>query len=162
MGKTPYACTKIEAERYLLTNFADKSWILRFAPVYADNFNLNIDRRTKFKNSFFRINDGLRQLSLLNIKNVLSSIEQICKEKVPPGIYNLADKKIYSYNDLLDYQRARKQLVIPGFAIRGAWLAGKIINNNFLIENSVKLATDNIYPSTKLHKFIPLSDTLND
>ena len=32
---SPYAVTKLEAEEFLLTNYGEQSWILRFAPVYA-------------------------------------------------------------------------------------------------------------------------------
>ena len=30
---SPYAVTKLEAEEFLLTNYGEQSWILRFAPV---------------------------------------------------------------------------------------------------------------------------------
>ena len=40
---SPYAITKLEAEEYLLNNFSNQSWILRFAPVYASDFQLNIN-----------------------------------------------------------------------------------------------------------------------
>lgn len=161
-GQTPYAQTKIEAEEYLLKEFAAKSWILRFAPVYADNFKLNIKRRTQIKNTFFQVSNGQNRLSLLNISNIITAIRNICQHKVPPDIYNLSDTRIYTYIDLLAHQQAQKHIRIPEIFIKAAWLAGKLLKNNFLIENSVKLATDNIYPSTKLQKFIPLNGTLND
>ena len=35
---SPYAVTKLEAEDYLLEHFAEKAWVLRFAPVYSPDF----------------------------------------------------------------------------------------------------------------------------
>ena len=45
--KSPYAQTKLKAEKYLQKNFPEKTWILRLSPVYSSTFLLNIIRRTK-------------------------------------------------------------------------------------------------------------------
>jgi len=60
---SPYAITKLEAEEYLLNNFSNQSWILRFAPVYASNFQLNINRRTKTSVGFYKVGSGSKKLS---------------------------------------------------------------------------------------------------
>ena len=60
---SPYAITKLESEDYLLSNFPTQSWILRFAPVYASNFQLNINRRTKTGNRFYKVGKGTKKLS---------------------------------------------------------------------------------------------------
>lgn len=161
-GKTPYARTKIEAEAYLLKNFKEQSWILRFAPVYAKNFTLNIDRRTKIKTYYFRISRGRKKLSLLNIHNISNTILGIVQSRIPSGVYNLADTKTYTYNDLLNIQKADKIFPFPKFFIWALFVLGSMAKNSFLIENSIKLATDNIYPSDKIQQYIKLGFTLND
>jgi len=162
MGKTPYARTKIEAENYLLEHFKEHSRILRFAPVYAENFTLNIDRRTKIKNQYFRVGDGTKKLSLLNIKNISGTALALLQNNIAPGVYNLADAPVYTYNDLLRRQKAGHIRTVPVIAVRAFFLLGFLLKNNFLMENSIKLATDNVYPSDKIQQYTKLDYTLND
>ena len=157
---SPYAKTKILAEEYLKQNYKDKSWILRFAPVYSEKFNLNIERRTLVKGKHYKIGDGQQKLSLLNINNISYTVKEILKGNVPADTYNLADYKTYSYNDLLTYTNAKKKIVIPRLIPQIAYYIGRITKNIFLQENSVKLLTDNIYSTKRLEKFIKLPYTL--
>ncbi len=159
---SPYAVTKLEAEQYLLDNFAEKSWILRFAPVYGPNFMLNINRRTQIGGMFYRVGKELRKLSLCNIKNIGAVVEAIIKDKVPVGIYNLSDPIAYSYNDLLEWSNAGKVIRIPQFTVTMLYYLGKLFNSTFLKENSVKLISDNIFPSDKIRSYINLPATIND
>ena len=159
---SPYAVTKLQAEQYLLDNFGNKSWILRFAPVYSSNFLLNINRRTKFGNRFYKTGKGAKKLSLCNIENIKTTVEGIIDDVVPAGIYNISDSMSYSYNDLLNYQGASFIFQIPVLAIRLLYILGRITNNIFLKENSTKLITDNIFPSNKIQKFIKLNSTICD
>ncbi|MFA7288381.1 MAG: NAD(P)-dependent oxidoreductase [Melioribacteraceae bacterium] len=160
--KSPYAITKLEAENYLLENFKELSWILRFAPVYTPEFLLNISRRTIFKNRFFRVGDGNNKLSLLSIKNIEKVIESIIDNKVPAGLYNVCDEKEYTFNDLLKFSAAKSIMYIPKYFIKSIYYINKILKNTFINENSIKLLTDNLYPSTKLQKFIKLDNSLWD
>lgn len=153
---SPYAITKILAEQYLLENYKDISWILRFAPVYSKDFNLNIERRTLLKGKHYKVGDGQNKLSLLNIKNILLTINEILNNNIPPNIYNLADNKFYSYIDLLTYSNANKTLNIPKIILKLTYYAGRISNNIFLQENSIKLLTDNIYSTERIEKYISL------
>ena len=159
---SPYAVTKLQAEQYLLDNFGVKSWILRFAPVYSSNFLLNINRRTKMGNKFYKIGNGEKKLSLCNIDNIMAAVEGIIDGKVPAGLYNISDPKPYTYNDLLKHQGASSVLRIPALAIRLLFVLGKMTNNIFLKENSVKLITDNIFPSDKIRSYVNLPSTIND
>ena len=159
---SPYAVTKLEAEQYLLDNFAEKSWILRFAPVYSSDFLLNINRRIRMGSKFYRVGKGSRELSLCNIENIRVAVEAIIKDKVPAGIYNLSDQKEYSYNELLKKQQAKWILPIPKFMIKMAYVFGKVTGNIFLKENAVKLLTDNVYPSSKIRSHLDFSATLNN
>ena len=159
---SPYAVTKLEAEQYLLDNFAEKSWILRFAPVYSSNFLLNINRRTRMGSKFYRVGKGSRKLSLCNLENIRVAVEAIIKDKVPAGIYNLSDQKEYTYTELLRCQKANWVFPIPLFAVGILYYLGKLFNSTFLKENTVKLISDNIFSSEKICSHIDLPTTIND
>jgi nucleoside-diphosphate-sugar epimerase len=158
---SPYAITKIEAEQYLLHNFNTRTWILRFSPVYAANFLLNIEKRTKIGNYYFKVGDGGKKISLCNINNIGQSIEGILKNKVPPGIYNISDENEYSYNDLLKYIDAEKVFEIPYSLVKIIYFLGKIAKNIYLKENSIKLLSNNLFPSNKIRKYLNLNSDLN-
>lgn len=150
--KSPYAITKLKAENYLKDKFKSNHWILRLAPVYSDNFSLNIDRRTKVLGKNYIVGDGNIKLSLCHLNNIILTIENIILDKIKFGVYNLSDDKIYSYRLLHDYLESRNFIKIPKFIIWVLFLIGKVIKNNFLIENGIKLMSNNIYPSNKLLK----------
>ena len=154
---SPYGITKYEAEKYLLSNYPNFVWVLRFGPVYSNTFSLNIDRRTKIGNFFFRVGSGEKKVSLCNIKNVSYVCNSIINNEGPPnGVYNLTDQVTYSYNDLLSYQKAKNVLpILHSIFIIILWL-GKISRNIFIYENSIKLLTDNIYLSKKISKYIEI------
>lgn len=157
---SPYAKTKILAENYLNQNFNNHSWILRFAPVYSDNFKLNITRRTIIKGKNYKVGNGNNKLSLLNIKNIYFVVNEIIKDNLPSGTYNIADNKIYSFNDLLKYSNTKVQITISKIIPKTAYLLGKFTGNIFLQENSIKLLTDNIYSTKKIEKYINLPHSL--
>jgi len=159
---SPYAVTKLQAERYLLDNFGSNSWILRFAPVYSSNFLLNIIRRTKIGSRYYKVGDGTKILSLCNVENIKRTVEGIIDGIVPAGVYNISDSISYSYNDILDHQSASFVFRIPMLAIKLLYILGRITNNIFLKENSIKLITDNIFPSDKIKKYIRHNSTIND
>mgnify|MGYP003683647851 CR=1 FL=1 len=158
---SPYAISKKKAEEFLLKNHKHNSWVLRFAPVYSSNFSLNIDRRTKLYDLYFRVGNGNSKLSLCNIKNIKESFRAILKGDVPSGIYNISDSKIYNYNDLLQYQKAKYILSIPNFFIYIIYLLTKRFNIVATKENAIKLLKDNIYPANKLMKYVNLDKELN-
>jgi nucleoside-diphosphate-sugar epimerase len=162
MPFSPYAVTKLEAEQYLLDKYADKSWILRFAPVYSSDFLFNINRRIRMGSKFYRVGKGSRKLSLCNIENIRVAVAAIIKNKVPAGIYNLSDKKEYTYDELLRWQKANWVFPIPVFALKLLYYVGKFMNSMFLKENTVKLISDNIFPSEKICSHIDLPATIND
>ena len=159
---SPYAITKRDAEQYLLENFGTKSWILRFAPVYSSDFLLNINRRIRMGSKFYRVGKGSRELSLCNIENIRVAVEAIIKDKVPAGIYNLSDPKEYTYIELLRCQKGNWVLPIPAFSVRLLYYLGKFFNSTFLKENSVKLISDNVFPSDKIRSYVELPSVIND
>ena len=159
---SPYAVTKLEAEQYLLDNFGLKSWILRLSPIYSSDFLLNIYRRTKIGSSFYRVGKSLKKLSLCNIGNVVTVVEGIIKDKVPVGTYNLSDPKEYTYDELLQWQKAKLVLYIPLIAVKLLYHLGKFTNIIFLKENTIKLISDNIFPSEKIRTYIDIKGTIYD
>ena len=160
--KSPYAITKLEAENYLKETFPNSLWILRFSPVYSKKYLDNILRRTKFKNVYFKVGSGFQKLSLCNIDNIVSTIESILKNDIPSGIFNISDENSYTYNDLLKIQKAKNILRIPYVLVFAIYLIGKAIRNIFVVENSIKLLTDNIFSSNKISKFIYLKFDINN
>ncbi len=159
---SPYAVTKLQAEKYLLENHGNKSWLLRFAPVYSSDFLLNIDRRTKIGNRFYRAGKGFKKLSLCNIENIRVTIEAIINGNVPAGVYNLSDPKEYAYVELLTWQNADRVIHIPLFAVTMLYYLGKLFNSTFLKENTVKLISDNVFPSDKIRSYVDLPATINN
>ena len=159
---SPYALTKLEAEEYLLETYPDLSWVLRFAPVYSSTFTLNLDRRSKIGRYFYRVGDGQNRLSLCSLSNIMTSIDGILKELVPPGLYNVSDQQNYTYNDILKQQRAKYVVWIPKVLVKVIFLVGVFSKNIFLKENSTKLITDNVFPSDQISKYVNLSKTIND
>ena len=162
MPVTPYAVSKRMAEEFLIDNYSSISWILRLAPVYSKVFLLNIDRRTKVFNKYYKVGSGNRMLSLCNVKNISLTINGIINNNVPSGVYNISDTKYYTYNDLLKFQSANHSISIPALIIWLLYYFGILIKNNFLIENSIKLFTDNVYPPRKLSENIKLDYDLSD
>ena len=154
---SPYAVTKLLAEEYLRNNHEANAWILRFAPVYSKTFQLNIIRRTRIKNIFYKVGKGEKKLSLCNMENIMDSIVGIIEGVIPPGVYNISDPAAYTYNDLLNEQKAKNLVRIPIILIRLLHKIGKLINNTFLIENSTKLLTNNIYPPSKIQSYVNLT-----
>ena len=159
---SPYAITKLKAEKYLLSNFASKSWILRFAPVYSSSFLLNIYRRTKIGFIPYKVGNGSNKLSLCNTKNINKVVESIIKGRVPAGIYNISDSKDYTYNELNQFFKNNCLLRIPKFVVMALYQFGKVLDNSFIKENSIKLISDNIYTSKKIESYIKLDAKIND
>ncbi len=158
--ESPYALTKLKAERFLTNTYKEKSWILRLAPVYSKTFRLNLNRRIKIKNCFFKVGNGSNKLSLCNIKNLDIVINSILQDIVPAGTYNISDQQIYTFQDLLKSQNPGLILRIPKTLILMLYYIGIIIDNVFLKENSVKLYNDNVFSSKKIQKYIKLPFSL--
>ena len=159
---SPYAKTKLNAEKYLLNNYKKRAWVLRLSPVYSKLFLLNIHRRIKLFNINYIISNGKSKLSLCNIKNIEFVIEKIINNKIKPDYYNLSDSKYYTYNDLLNKVNPKFVFKIPALFIKIIYFYGKLINNPFFIENSIKLISNNIYPPYKIENQINLPYSIKD
>lgn len=152
--RTPYSKTKLNSENFLINNFKKKTWVLRLAPVYSTKFCLNINRRIKLFSLNYKVGDGECKLSMCNMQNISYTTDAIIENRLPFGIYNLSDKKTYTYNDLINFKSTYLLIKIPKLFFKIIYYFGKVFQIPFLIENSIKLISDNTYPSNKLRKYI--------
>ena len=154
--KSPYAVAKKKSEEYIQKNYKGNFTIFRLAPVYSKDFMLNIQRRTEVKGIQYRVGDGKVKLSICNIKNIFLAIVYIINnyEKEKFEIYNIADEKIYNFNDLINLnEKKRNKIIIPKLLIRFISIINKkTIKNQFIYENTIKLISNNIYCCEKINK----------
>ncbi len=159
---SPYAISKLEAENYLCKHFGDRSYILRLAPVYSNNFFLNINRRVRFCSINYIVGKGLTKISMCNMENIVFAVKGILDNKVPSDIYNISDTTTYSYTDLHSWSNNKFLVPVPEIIVKIFYFFGFIINNIFLKENMAKLISSNLYPSKKFQQYTKLPYNLND
>jgi len=164
---TFYGKSKLAAEKYLLKLNKESKLpiiILRLTPVYSEDFLRNVKRRVlvggdKF---FYRVGDGKRRISLCSKNNVIDVVEMCIEGKVPYGeIFNIADDKVYSFNDLLNYFRKlgrgnRITIKIPECILHfGVKFLSLVFpgRKERLLSIYYKLTKDNIYSIEKAKKF---------
>lgn len=163
--KSPYAVAKKKSEEYIEGNCRSSYYMLRLAPVYSDEFRLNIQRRTEMKGFNYIVGSGSNKLSLCNVKNIVIAVNQIIDGYlIPNEIYNVSDNKVYSFKNMLDINKVSSlKIWIPKIGIRILYTINKItMKKQFIEENSIKLVSDNIYSSLKLSKQIKIDYNLFD
>ena len=162
-----YGQSKLAAERYLLNLGKDYNLpitILRLAPVYSKSFLRNVKRRILIGGDkfFYRVGDGEQKISLCSRNNVIDAVERCIEDEVSFGeVFNIADDKIYSFNDLLNYFRKlignRITIKIPGCIVHlGIKLLSLIFSGRKerLLSICYKLTKDNIYSIEKAKKYL--------
>lgn len=93
--------------------------ILRFAPVYGDQFRLNLDKRLYLKRPWlgYRVGKGGYRLHLCSIRNIEHFVTTWLRLPRPPpsGIFNLADPASHSVRDLHETERhhGNARVVLP-------------------------------------------------
>lgn len=166
--KNPYAITKMMAEKYIIDKAIFDYIIFRFAPVYGNDFSLNIDRRTQIKNFIYQVGLAKNRLSLLNINNIIDIVRLFIEHPdiLAREIINVADQSDYSFIDLVNYQKKKYPdkfvIKIPRLLIKAIYHFGLLIRNNFITENSNKLLSDSIYDTSKISKIHLLKYALKD
>lgn len=151
--RSPYAVAKKLSEEYITENYNFNYTILRLAPVYSKDFTLNIERRSKIKGIPYVVGNGKQRLSLCNIRNIYEAVNYIVNntETEANEIYNISDRKIYEFNDLLNFIRANSKIRFPKFVFKILHSINSVtFKNQFIHENSIKLISDNIYLSRKI------------
>lgn len=163
--KSPYAVAKKKSENFIIENCKSNYTILRLAPVYSKNFKLNIERRTLIKGIPYKVGDGTQKLSLCNINNIYRAVDYIIKnyEKEKKEIYNISDKEVYEFNDLLKFDNKKAKIIFPKIAFKSLYSINKVtMKRQFLHENSIKLITDNIYLSDKINEKAKMNSSIKD
>lgn len=162
--KSPYAVAKKKSEEYIEVNCKSPYYILRLAPVYSDEFRLNIQRRTEMKGFNYIVGSGSNKLSLCNVNNIVIAVNKIIDGYVISNeIYNVSDNKVYSFKNMLGINKVSSlKIWIPKIGIRILYTINKItMKKQFIEENSIKLVSDNIYSPSKIYKFAKLTHNLN-
>jgi nucleoside-diphosphate-sugar epimerase len=169
---TFYGQSKLAAEKYLVELNKEHKLpitILRLTPVYSKDFLRNVKRRALIGGGkfFYRVGDGEQRISLCSKDNVVDVVEACIEGGVPSGeVFNIADNKVYSFNDLLNYFRElvggnRITVKIPMCIV---YLGIKLVSLIFsdkkerLLSIYYKLTKDNIYSiekAKKLFKYNP-------
>lgn len=157
--KSPYAVAKKNSEEYIEGNCRSSYYILRLAPVYSDEFRLNIQRRTEIKGFNYIVGNGNNKLSLCNVKNIVRVADEIIYGNIYENeIYNISDEKIYSFKDMLEENKVSKlKIWVPKTFILILYKINMVtIKKQFIEENSIKLLSDNVYSSKKIFKQVSL------
>ena len=169
---TFYGKSKLAAEKYLgELNKENKLpiTILRLTPVYSKDFLRNVKRRVLIvaEKFFYRVGNGEQKISLCSRDNVIDVVEACIEGGVPFGeVFNIADDKVYSFNDLSNYFRElvsgnRITVKIPKCIV---YLGVKLLSLIFsgrkerLLSIYYKLTKDNVYSiekAKKLFKYNP-------
>jgi len=168
---TFYGKSKLAAEKYLVKLNKESKLpitILRLTPVYSESFLRNAKRRVLIGGDklFYRVGDGEQRISLCSRNNVIDVVEMCIEGKVPFGeVFNVADDKVYSFNDLLNYFRElggnHITIKIPECIV---YLGIKLVSLIFsgrkkrLLSIYYKLTKDNVYAiekAKKLFKYNP-------
>jgi len=164
---TFYGKSKLAAENYLVK--LNKEYklpiiILRLAPVYSKDFLRNVKRRVLIGGDkfFYRVGDGKQRISLCSRNNVIDVVEACIEGKISFGeVFNVADDKVYSFNDLLNYFRGmignRITIKIPECILHlGVKFLGLIFpgRKERLLSIYYKLTKDNIYSIDKAKKYL--------
>lgn len=169
---TFYGKSKLAAEKYLLSLNREHKLpitILRLTPVYSEDFLRNVKRRVLVaaEKLFYRVGDGEQKISLCSRDNVINVVERCIEGEVPFGeVFNIADDKVYSFNDLSNYFRElvggnRITVKIPKCTV---YLGVKLLSLIFsgrkerLLSIYYKLTKDNLYAiekAKKLFKYNP-------
>jgi nucleoside-diphosphate-sugar epimerase len=171
---TFYGKSKLVAEKYLVK--LNKEYklpiiILRLTPVYSKDFLRNVKRRVLIGGDkfFYRVGDGEQRISLCSRNNVIDVVEACIEGGVPFNegeVFNIADDKVYSFNDLSNYFRElvggnRITFKIPKCIV---YLGVKLLSLIFsgrkerLLSIYYKLTKDNVYSiekAKKLFKYNP-------
>jgi len=171
---TFYGKSKLAAEKYLMK--LNKEYklpiiILRLTPVYSKDFLRNVRRRVLVaaEKLFYKVGDGEQRISLCSRENVMDVVEACIEGGVPFSegeVFNIADNRVYSFNNLLNYFRElvggnRITVKVPKCIV---YLGVKLLSLIFsgrkerLLSIYYKLTKDNVYSiekAKKLFKYNP-------
>lgn len=159
-----YAVSKYEAEKALL-GMKDKFQryaIMRFAPVYAEDFRLNLDKRFYIGNTRMAVyfKGGQYSFHFCEVQNIICFVLWFLERNAASGIYNISDEKPIVSKEFLEAEKQSgrvKLLLHPPYWLAYAGIAvlegiSRVISRNepfFSRYNFRKLFRSTFYiPST--------------
>jgi len=157
--KTAYGKSKLKAEDYLMENIpADKNvYILRPCMIHGphNKGNLNLLYGLISKGIPYPLGSFKNQRSFLSIENFCFLIDQLIKRRIKSGIYNVADDKPLSTNELIMLMgdstgKKPKILHIPKYFILGIVKLGDIMSLPLNSERLQKLTENYVVSNKKL------------
>ena len=162
-----YAKSKHDAEMQLFQLYKRKVLkrldILRLAPVYDENWTLNIDRRVFLpkKIAYAKFGPATQMMSALALPNLSDFIVHILKFEMTDSVnfFNVCDENSYSFQEIINVFRAskshRRLFAIP-IPLSFVWIVTRI-GSKFFPQNEdwwkacySKLAYDLIYDNQRM------------
>lgn len=156
---TAYGRSKLEAEQFILDNLnEDKNvYILRPSMIHGPNNkgNLNLLFNLIKKGIPYPLGNYQNKRSFLSVGNLCFIIEQLIKKKPKSGIYNVADDKPISTNDLVriiakTLNKKSNILNIPKPIVNTMAKIGGLFKLPFNTERLEKLTESFIVSNTKI------------
>lgn len=158
--KTVYGKSKLEAEKYILSKDLSKDkkvYILRPCMIHGPNNkgNLNLLFNIINKNIPYPLGAFENKRSFLSVDNLSFIIEKIIKKKPESGIYNIADDKAISTNELVEIigqaiNKPSKILKIPVGFIRLLAKVGDVLPLPITSERLQKLTENYVVSNQKI------------
>jgi nucleoside-diphosphate-sugar epimerase len=168
--KTHYGIAKLQGEQYVLSKdlpSGKRIYILRPCMIHGpgNKGNLNLLYQLVSKGIPWPLGDFQNKRSFLSIENLCFVInELLINEKIPSGIYNVADNEALSTSELVallgqSLGKKNKVLNIPSFWIKGIARLGdhlhvpldserlQKLTENYVVSNQkIVLAMDKVLP----------------
>ncbi|KEO72600.1 NAD-dependent epimerase/dehydratase family protein [Anditalea andensis] len=157
--KTAYGRSKRKAEEYLMNNVpADKNvYILRPCMIHgpSNKGNLNLLYNMISKGIPYPLGAFENKRSFLSIENLCFLIHQLIKRPIESGIYNVADDKPISTNELVKLMgdsmgKKATILTLPKKVILGLVRMGDVFRLPINSERLQKLTEDYVVSNKKL------------
>ena len=166
-GESIYGRTKVLAEDVVTASIDDPCvHILRPASMYSTNWLFNVRKRVVLPivgRFFYCTTQPLRRrFSLCSRQNAVESVLWAVEQRIPAGVYNVADQYDYSQREILDavasVEGEKRSLGIPAFV---AWTARRLLGWCGLhsavlgraYANYWKFCESNRYSTAKLRKY---------
>ena len=159
--KTVYGQSKLQAEQYILSRMLPEGkriFIIRPSMIHGpgNKGNLNLLYKLVSKGILWPLGKFENQRSFCSIDNVCFVIQQILeREKIPSGVYNLADDEALSTNELIQiiaattHKKARI-LSIPKIIIYAIARLGDVFHLPLNTERLDKLTENFVVSNDKI------------
>lgn len=165
--KTPYGQSKLEAEKYILSQQLPEGkeiYILRPAMIHGpgNKGNLNLLYKLIYKGIPYPLGAFKNQRSFTSIGNLNYIIEQLIEKKIQSGIYQIADNETLSTNEiirLIGSTIGRKPRIwnLPVSSIMVAAKLGDFFSLPFNSEKVKKLTENYIVSNKKITDSLEIS-----